>query len=157
MFPGLKKSRHYTIRCERGMRRVRLGTILTTLVLVASFPLAALAAWLTWTSGAQQQALIDAQNVEKARAVSAAIDLEIERTTGALLALTTLDPIDSANLLDFSRTAERMLPIHPAWTAVRLIDPSLRIAATTEPSTGSLDDPDWARTVFSTGAQAVST
>ena len=113
------------------MRRVPLGTILTALVLVTSVPLAVLAGWLTWTSGTQQQALIHAQNIEKARAVSAAIDLEVERTMGALAALSTLDPIDSADLQHFTKIAARMLPIHPSWQAVRLIDSRLRIVAST--------------------------
>jgi signal transduction histidine kinase len=138
------------------MRRVRLGTILTTLVLVATLPLAALALWLTSTSGAQQQALIDVQNIEKVRAVSTAIDLEIERTTGALVALTTLDPIDAADLTHFTRLATRMLPLHPAWTGVSLIDPSLRVVANTGPTGPTVADPDWVQRIFTTGIQGLS-
>ena len=139
------------------MRRVRLRSILTTLVLVTSVPLAVLAGWLTYTSGTQEQALIHAQNVEKARAVSAAIDLEVERTTGALVALSTLDPIDQANLQHFTEIAARLLPIHPSWQAVRLIDPRLRLVASTTPEDVIFGDTTWIQRIFATGRGTVST
>jgi signal transduction histidine kinase len=139
------------------MRRVRLGSILTTLVLVTSVPIAVLAGWLTWTSGTQQQTLIHAQNIEKARAVSAAIDLEVERTMGALITLSTLDPIDSFDLPHFIRIAARLLPIHPSWRAVRLIDPQHRIIASTEPGDVIFGDPEWISRIVDTQRGAVST
>ncbi|HET7695108.1 MAG TPA: sensor histidine kinase [Vicinamibacterales bacterium] len=139
------------------MRRVRLGTILTTFVLVTSVPLAALAGWLTWTSGTQQQQLIHAQNIEKVRAVSAAIDLEVERTMGALVALSTLDPIDQADLRHFVTIAARLLPIHPSWQAVRLIDPQVRVIASTLPDDAVSGDTEWIHRIVQTRRGAVST
>lgn len=139
------------------MRRVRIGLILTTLVVATAAPLAGLAAWLTRTSAVQQQALIAAQNIERARGVSAAIDLEVERTMGALMALTTLEPIDSSDLQRFTQIAARMLPIHPAWRAVRLIDPSLKIVANTEPAAAVLVKPEWVNPIFEASRGAVST
>jgi len=139
------------------MRRVRLGTILTTLVLVTSIPVAALAGWLTWTSGRQQQALIHAQNVERARAVSAAIDLEVERTMGALVALSTLDPIDQEDLRQFMQVAARLLPVHTSWQAVRLIDPSGHIVASTYSGDEVFGDPEWIGRIFASQHGAVST
>jgi signal transduction histidine kinase len=139
------------------MRRVRLGTILTTLVLVTSVPLAVLAGWLTRTSGLQQQALVHAQNVEKARAVSAAIDLEVERTMGALAALSTLDPIDHADLRHFTEIAARLLPIHPSWQAVRLVDPQRRVVASTFPGDVLFGDPVWVDEIVQTKRSGVST
>ena len=154
---AFQKSRHYTIRCDRGMRRVRLGTILTTLVLVTSVPLAVLAGWLTWTSGIQQQTLIHAQNIEKARAVSAAIDLEVERTMGALVALSTLEPIDQPDLVPFAVIAARLLPIHASWRAVRLIDAQHRVVTSTLPGDTVSGDPEWIDRIFRTRHGAVST
>jgi signal transduction histidine kinase len=139
------------------MGRIRLGIILTALILVTSVPLALLAAWLTRTSGVQQRALIDAQNIEKARAVSAAIDLEVERTMGGLAALSTLEPIDSADPAHFTAIASRMLPIHPAWQAVRLIDPSLRVVAATDAPAALVGSTDWVSEIFRTGRGSVST
>jgi signal transduction histidine kinase len=141
----------------RAMRRVRLGTILTALVLVTSVPLAVLAGWLTRTSGIQQQTLIDAQNIEKARAVSAALDLEVERTMGALVALSTLDPIDQANLHHFTEIAARLLPIHTSWQAVRLIDPQFQIVASTYPDDSLFGDPEWIARIIESRRGGVST
>ena len=120
------------------MRRVRLGIILTALLLVTSLPLAGLAAWLAWNGAAQQQALIAAQNVEKVRSISAALDLEVERSMGALVALTTLPPIDAEDLTPFTEIAARIVPLNPSWRSVLLIEPSLRIVANTEPGTQTL-------------------
>jgi signal transduction histidine kinase len=139
------------------MRRVRLGAILTTLVLVTAVPLAVLAGWLTRTSARQQRTLIHGQNIEKARAVSAAIDLEVERTMGALIALSTLDPIDQADLHHFTQIAARLLPIHRSWQAVRLVDRQVRIVASTEPGDVIFGDPEWISRIFETGRAAVST
>jgi signal transduction histidine kinase len=139
------------------MRRLRLGIILTALILVTSAPLAGVAAWLTWNSGRQQRDLVDAQNVERVRAVSAAIDLEIERTTGGLLALTTLEPIDLDDLSHFTQIARRMLSIHPSWQSVRLIDRDLRVVADTDPALPVLVHPEWARQILDTGKPTVST
>jgi signal transduction histidine kinase len=139
------------------MRRVRLGIILTALLLVTSLPLAGLAAWLARDGAAQQQALIAAQNVEKVRGISAALDLEVERSMGALVALTTLQPIDSQDLSHFTEIAARIVPLNPSWRSVRLIDPSLRIVANTEPSATTLVQPDWVRQIFATGKNGVST
>ena len=139
------------------MRRFRLGTLLAALVLVTSVPPAALGAWLTWTSAAQQRALIDAQNVDKAQAVSNAIDLEIQRTMGGLGTLSALESIDSGDLPRFTGIAARMLAIHPSWQAVRLIDPSLRVVASTDPAAAALITTDWVQTIFRTGRAATST
>jgi signal transduction histidine kinase len=139
------------------MRRVRLGIILTALSLVTSLPLAGLAAWLARDGAAQQQALISAQNVEKVRGISAALDLEVERSMGALAALTTLQPIDTQDLTHFTEIAARIVPLNPSWRSVRLIDPSLRVAASTEPDDATLMDPDWARQIFASRRNGVST
>jgi signal transduction histidine kinase len=139
------------------MRRVRLGIILTALSLVTSLPLAGLAAWLARDGAAQQQALIAAQNVEKVRGISAALDLVVERSMGALVALTTLQPIDAEDLAHFTEIAARIVPLNPSWRSVRLVDPSLRIIANTEPGAATLVQPDWVREIFATGKKTVST
>ena len=139
------------------MRRLRLGIILTALVLVTSAPLAGVAAWLTWNSGRQQRELVDAQNIERVRAVSAAIDLEIERTTGGLLALTTLEPIDLDDLSHFTQIARRMLTIHPSWQSVRLVDRRLRVVADTNPTLSVLVHSEWVQHIVDTGEPTVST
>jgi signal transduction histidine kinase len=140
------------------MWRVRLGLILTALVLVTSLPLAGLAAWLARTSWTQQAALVEAQNIVRIRAVSAAVDIEVERTMGELMTLSTLDPIDSADLARFSAIAARLLPLHPTWKSVLLISPDLGIAVSTDPnSPPTLVNPEWAQSVFATRHGSAST
>jgi signal transduction histidine kinase len=141
------------------MPRLRLRTIFVLLVLVTTVPLAVLASWVTFRSWRQQQALVDRQNVEQARAVGVAIDQEIERTIAALNVLTVLDPIDDADRTAFTQIASRMLPLHSGWQAIGLIGPSLQILATTDPSPGGrvTINPDWVRTILASGQPAVST
>lgn len=139
------------------MRRVRLGIILTALILVTSLPLAGLAAWLARNGAAQQQALIAAQNVEKVRGISAALDLEVERSMGALVALTTLQPIDTQDLTHFTEIATRIVRLNPSWRSIRLVDPSLQVVASTESGDAALVNPDWARRIFATRQNGVST
>ena len=140
------------------MRRIRLGIILSTLVLVTSAPLAGLAAWLTWNSARQQREVVDAQNIERVRAISAAIDLEIERSIGGLVALTTLEPFDLDDLTHFTAISRRILAIHPSWQAVRLVDRRLQVVADTNPTLSQLDGPsEWAQRVLDTRRATVST
>ena len=74
------------------MRRVRLRTILTLLVLATTIPVAGFAAWLIPRFWRQQLQLIDRQNVEQARAISVAIDEEVEATIASLNVFALLDP-----------------------------------------------------------------
>ena len=134
------------------MRRVRLRTILTLLVLATTIPVAGFAAWLIPRFWRQQLQLIDRQNVEQARAISVAIDEEVEATTASLNVFALLDPIDAADSTAFTGIAARVLPIHPSWESVRLIDRSLRVIATTTGSPGAspLINSEWVRSVIDT-------
>ena len=75
-------------------RRVRLGTILALLLLVTIVPLGLFAGRLVFTSWQQQQDLVNSQNVERARAISVAVDQEVQSTITALYALAALGHID---------------------------------------------------------------
>jgi len=59
------------------VRRIRLGTILALLLLVTIVPLGLFAGQLVLTSRQQQQDLVNRQNVERARAISVAVDKEV--------------------------------------------------------------------------------
>jgi signal transduction histidine kinase len=141
------------------MRRVRLRTLLIVLILVTTLPVAAFAAWVIWRSTAQQAALIDAQNIEQARAVLVAIDQEIEATIASLNVLAMLEPVDEPDKTRFSQIAARVLPLHPGWQSIRLVDPSLNVLSNTAgpPSDSPLLDPDWVHEVVRTGRSAIST
>jgi signal transduction histidine kinase len=138
------------------MRRVRLRTILALLVLATTLPVAAFGAWLVPRFWKQQLALIDRQNIEQARAISVAVDEEVEATIASLNVLALLEPID-APAGAFADLSARVLPLHPGWHALRLIDRSLRVVATAGPQeTIRLHSPDWANEIFRTGRPAVS-
>src|SRR6476646_5313371 len=113
------------------MRRLRLRTLLVILVLVTTIPIALFAAWLISRSSAQQEALIDRQNVEQARAVIVAVDQEVEDVIASLNVLATLEPIDAADKTQFGAIAARVIPTHPQWESIRLVDLSLNVVANT--------------------------
>jgi signal transduction histidine kinase len=140
-------------------RRLRLRTLLTVLVLVTTLPLAAYAGWLILRSSAQQQALVDRQNIEQARAVSVAVDKEIESTIASLHVLGLIDSVTAPDKSGFVLIAERILTLHPGWHSVRLIDRNLNVIAGTSaaPAGSQLVNPSWARDVLKTGRPAIST
>ncbi|HEX6972904.1 MAG TPA: ATP-binding protein [Vicinamibacterales bacterium] len=140
-------------------RPVHLRSILALLVISTTVPLAIFAARVVWTSWQQQKTIIDRQNAEQARAVSVAVDQEIARTVAALNVLAVLEPIDQPDRTHFSEIASRMIPIHPGWEAVRLVDPNLNVLADTHSTPehpGAVLSPDWIRAVFDGKAFAVS-
>jgi signal transduction histidine kinase len=140
------------------MRRLRLRTLLAVLVLVTTLPVAAFAGWLISRWSAQQQALIERQNIEQARAILVAVDKEVESTIASLNVLAAIDEIDAADKANFVRIATRILELHPGWHSVRLIDNSLEAVASTSTAQGGSPvlDPAWARQIIQTGRSAVS-
>jgi PAS domain S-box-containing protein len=141
-------------------RQVRLGTILALLVLVTTVPLGLFAAHLIYTFWQQQQGLVNRQNIERARAVTAAIDQEVQSTVAQLRVLAALEPIETEDLQSFYGFASRMVDLLPGWEAVRLLDPSLAVLMDTSVPFGrpsaALED-GWARQVRDTKRVAVST
>ena len=140
------------------MRRLRLRTLLAVLVLVTTLPVAAFAGWLISRWSAQQQALIERQNIEQARAILVAVDKEVESTIASLNVLAAIDEIDAPDKADFIRIATRILELHPGWHSVRPIDNSLELVASTSSAQDGFPvlDPAWARQIIQTGRPAVS-
>jgi signal transduction histidine kinase len=140
------------------MRRLRLRTLLAILVLVTTLPVAAFASWLVSRWSAQQQALIDRQNVEQARAILVAVDKEIESTIASLNVLALMDAIDAADKTDFIEFASRILALHQGWLSVRLIDNSLAVIASTSTVQGGSPvlDPQWARQIIQSERPGIS-
>lgn len=142
-----------------GHRRFRIRTILALLVLAITVPLALFAGRLIWTSWQQQQALVDAQNIEQATAIAVGIDMQVERTIAALEILAMLEPITLPDKTHFNEIATRSLPLHPEWASIRVIDPSLRVLASTGESEGeklAILEPSWLRQIIATSEPAVS-
>jgi signal transduction histidine kinase len=139
-------------------RRFRLRLILALLVLATTVPLAVFAGTLIWSSWRQQQALIDEQNVERARAIRVAVDQEVERTISALKVLSRLNPLELPDRTHFLEIGARVLPDHPGWESIRLLDTSMQVLADSA-SPGSprpVIDESWARAVIERGRPAVS-
>jgi PAS domain S-box-containing protein len=146
---------------QSSLRQVRLGTILALLVLVTTVPLGLFAANLIYGSWEQQIALVNRQNVERARAISMAVDQEVLNTIAQLNVLSTLEPIDAEDLRPFYDVASRMVALLPTWKAVRLVEPSSAsvLIDTSAPfgSAPSLLTDDWVREIRSTKKPASST
>ena len=144
---------------RKPFRRVRLGTILALLLLVTVVPLGLFAGRLVFTSWQQRQDLVNGQNVERARAISVAVDQEVQSTITALNALAVLASIDADNLQPFYDSATRMVVLQPGWQAVRLVEPGSRVVVNTAVPFGersALVDDDWVRRVRDTKRPAVS-
>jgi PAS domain S-box-containing protein len=143
------------------LRRVRLGTILAILVLSTTVPLGLFAARLIYTSWEQQKTLVNRQNMERARAINAALDREVQNTIAELRVLASLEPIDRDNLQPFHALASRTVELLPGWESVRLVDPSsLKVLVSTAMPYGessTLLTDDWVRSVRTTTNAAVST
>jgi signal transduction histidine kinase/CheY-like chemotaxis protein len=147
------------VRIPPSLRRVRLGTILALLLLVTLVPLGLFAGWLVYNSWLQQQAVVNEQNVQRARAASVAIDQEVQSTIAALNALAILVPIDPLDLKPFHDAAASMLEVNRGWQAVRLVEPNANVVVNTAVPFGQpskLVSDDWVRTVRSSKRPTVS-
>jgi PAS domain S-box-containing protein len=117
-----------------GVSRFHLRSAMVLLVLSTILPMTAFAGWLVWRSWHDRIALADRQNVERARAISTAVDHEVEATLAALNAVAALDPVGSPEPAAFEGLASRLLRQQPGWRALHLADPSGQILASTEPA-----------------------
>src|SRR5262245_49259724 len=138
--------------------RLRLRTLLIVLVLITTIPIALFAAWLISRSWAQQEALVDQQNIEQARAIIVGVDQEVEDVIASLHVLALLEPIDNADKTHFAEIASRVLPTHPQWESIRLVDTRFNVLASTSgpPPDAPLVHPEWVRQAIATGQPAVS-
>jgi PAS domain S-box-containing protein len=140
-------------------RNFRLRGILALLVLATTLPLGLFAGLLIVMSWQQQRALVDRQNVDTARAISIAVDKEVEGAINALNALASLDVLQRRDLRAFNQLAQRLLPREPGWHAVLLVDPSSRVLVNTAALRDRPDAPpsdDWISNVLATARPTVS-
>lgn len=141
------------------MSRIRLRALLTVLVLATSLPGMLLAGWLVIDTWYEQRDLIDRQTVETARAVSVAIDQEIETTKAALRILATSPFLTGSDLSMFHARLLNALPTQPRWHAVILVDPSATVVMdTSAPPEGppNLAAGPWCAEVLSSQRATVS-
>ena len=85
-------------------------------------PLGVFAAVSVQRAWRRQLANVERQNVANARAISVAIDQQVQRTTAALEVLGELHALDAPDLPAFESLASRILPYHPHWSAILLSD-----------------------------------
>jgi signal transduction histidine kinase/ActR/RegA family two-component response regulator len=138
-------------------RGIGLRVVLAGLAVAIVVPVGLVAALIVLGSWRQQMDNVDRQNVETARAISIAIDQEIQNTITALNLIAALEIFDTTATTGFEELARRLVPSEPGWHALLLADqdgePLLNTAAVPgEP----LPDLDWARQTLETGEPAVS-
>jgi signal transduction histidine kinase len=107
-------------------KRIGLRWVVALLVLVVVAPLGIVAGVSVQRVWRRQLANLDRQNIATARAISVAVDREVERTAAALNVLGELHALDSPDLPAFRNLAVRLLPQHAEWSAILLADPDGR-------------------------------
>jgi signal transduction histidine kinase/CheY-like chemotaxis protein len=110
----------------------------------------------TWR---RQRANVDRQNVATARAVSVAIDTEVETTTAALDVLGSLRALDTPDIPAFEGLAARLIPRQPDWSALLLADLQGRVLAVVpkaDPDEPPLLANEWPPAVAATKKRVVS-
>ncbi len=90
-------------------------------------PLGVLAVVSVQRAWRRQLANVDRQNVATVRAISVAIDQQVERTTAALEVLGELHALDEPELPAFESLATRILRYQPYWSAILLADLSGKV------------------------------
>ena len=138
--------------------RVRLRTVLTLIVLATMLPVGLFASLRLLDSWQRQREIVDRQNIDTARAVSIAIDKEVERTITGLQVLSALaDPVVEGRR--FAAAAEQARRSQPAWSSVTLANGAGEILFST-PSSGNPIWPEilasWMRGMAARRAPGVS-
>jgi signal transduction histidine kinase/CheY-like chemotaxis protein len=101
---------------------IRLRWVVAALVLSIVAPLGVLAGIGVQRAWRGRLANVDRQTVATVRAISVAVDQDIENTTAALDVLGELHALDTPDLPSFESLASRLLPYQPNWSAVVLAD-----------------------------------
>ena len=128
-----------------------------TLSIVA--PLGVLSALSLQRAWARQRANVDRQNMATARAISVAIDTEVETTTAALEVFAALHALDEPDLAAFDSLARRLIVRQHDWSSIILADANDRVLAAFPDSDTDVSGSataGWARTVIATGHPKVS-
>ena len=103
-------------------RRVGIRWVVAALVLAVVTPLTILGSFGIQRSWRRLRANLDRQNIATVRAISVAVDQEVQGTTAALNVLGELHALDSPDLPAFESLAARLLPFQPTWSAIVLSD-----------------------------------
>ena len=104
-------------------KRIGLRAVVASLVLAIVAPLGVLATFGLYRSWGRALAYVDRQNVATVRAVSTAVDQEIESTTRALSVLVALHAFDDPDLPAFESLASRLIQSQSNFSALLLTRP----------------------------------
>jgi len=140
-------------------RRIGLRWIAVALTLSIIAPLGVLSVLSIQRTWRRQLANVDRQNVATARAVSVAIDTEVETTTAALDVFGALHALDVPDVPAFDSLARRLILRQPDWSALLLSSLDGRVLAVAPE--GDVDEAasfatGWAQKVAATKKPMVS-
>ena len=136
-------------------RRIPLGAVLALLTVLTTVPLATFAGLLVYSTWRRQQDQVDQQNIELVRAISVAVDEEVEHAISALTVLAALAPEDTSGLRGFDALCRASVG-QQDWESVELATPSGEIMMTTGDARPQVASPEWVDTAVSTGEPSIS-
>jgi len=137
-------------------RRIPLGAVLVLLAVLTTLPLASFAGVLIYGTWKHQQEQVDQQNIEVVRAISVAVDQEVEHTIAALSVLATLVPPDTAGMRQFEDLCRKAAGMQD-WQSVRLASPDGALLMETDAgATDRATNADWVDTAVASGRASVS-
>jgi signal transduction histidine kinase/CheY-like chemotaxis protein len=141
-------------------QRIGLRGIVVALTLSIIAPLGVLSAISIQRTWRRQLANVDRQNIATARAISVAIDTQIETTTAALDVFGALHALDVPDIPAFDNLASRLIVRQPNWSALLLAELNGRVLAVAP--AGDVDKiasfgTGWAQAVAKTQKSVVST
>jgi signal transduction histidine kinase/ActR/RegA family two-component response regulator len=110
-------------------RRIGLRWIAVALTLSIVAPLGVLSVLSVQRTWRRQLANVDRQSVATARAVSVAVDTQVETTTAALDVFGALHALDAPDAAAFDDLARRLMVRQPYWSALLLVDMNGHILA----------------------------
>lgn len=105
------------------LRRIPLGAVLALLVIASTLPLASFAGVLIYSTWKYQRDQVDRENLEIVRAISVAVDQQIQHTIAALSVLGELVPPGLSVTREFQDLCRQAAGTQ-GWEAVRLVSPS---------------------------------
>ncbi len=100
-----------------------IGRSLTWLVLAGILPIIAFSCGMAWLVIHRQQLAAEAELSSTTRALSVAIDRELESQLAAMAIVGAVHSLDTDDLGRFTQWARRVLAERPAWLDVVLVDP----------------------------------
>jgi hypothetical protein len=103
---------------------MKLRSHLIALVLASLLPVLLFAGVIIHTEYQQQHATIERGMIDTARALSLAVDRELQASIRTLEALATSEHITSGDLGKFYRSGEAVIQAIPGWQSIALVDPS---------------------------------